>query len=121
MSVVLLILAVLGAVVVVNVVLENTAPMTVTLFGQELTGLNDGEWLAVAAGLGFLVMLLLSLAVAVSGRRRARRHDLRGTDDLADRVADLERENYSLRQSLTPAADTAQREPAQMSGENKNR
>lgn len=104
MSVLLLILAILGVVVVVDAVLENTASSTVTLFGQELTGFSHGEWLAVAAALGFAIMLLLAGAVAAGGRRRARRQDLRATkDEMADRVAELERENYALRESQRSA------------------
>jgi ribosomal protein L29 len=99
MAALLLILAVLGIVVVANAVLENTAPMTVTLFGQELSGLNNGEWLAAAAGLGFLVMLFLALAMGISRRRRLRRDDVRSNEELADRVAELERENFVLRRN----------------------
>jgi hypothetical protein len=104
MSVLLLILAILGVVVVVDAVLENTASSSVTLFGQELTGFSHGEWLAVAAALGFAIMLLLAGAVAAGGRRRARRQDLRATkDEMADRVAELERENFALRESQRSA------------------
>jgi hypothetical protein len=112
MAALLLILAVLGIVVVANAVLENTVPMTVTLFGQDLSGLNNGEWLATAAGVGFLIMLFLALAMGISRRRRARQGDVRSNEELADRVAELERENYVLRQnsaSRTAATDGAPR------------
>lgn len=116
MAALLLILAILGIVVLVDAVIENTATQTLTLFGQELSGgLSIGEWLAVAAGLGLLIMLLLSAAGAASRRRRARRHDLRATkDEMADRVAELERENYSLRESTrpTPPAHARTDDPA---------
>jgi hypothetical protein len=107
MAAFLLILAVLCGVVLVDGVIENTASAGLTLFGQSLTGLSAGGVMLMAAALGAIITCLLLLSVAASSRRRARRKELRSSQhDLEDRIAELERENATLRS--TPVTRTAQ-------------
>jgi hypothetical protein len=112
MSALFLILAVLAAVIVGDAVVENTDSDTVTLFGQQITGLTQGALLLVAAGLGALTALLLVLALTASSRRRARRKDLRSTNrEMEERVVDLERENAALRNQVATPGRQAENQP----------
>jgi uncharacterized integral membrane protein len=107
MAAFLLILAVLCGVVLVDGVIENTTSAGFTLFGQTLTGLSAGGVMLMAAALGAIITCLLLLSVAASSRRRARRKELRSSQhDLEDRIAELERENATLRS--TPTTRTGQ-------------
>jgi hypothetical protein len=58
MAALLLLLAVLGAIVVGDVVLENTAGGAITVLNHPITGYSDGLLLAMAAALGFVVGIL---------------------------------------------------------------
>jgi hypothetical protein len=78
MAVFLFLLAVIGAVVVGDLVLENPAAGEVTVFNQAVTGHGEGILLAMAAALGFLVAMLLVASVGSTTARRARRKQLRG-------------------------------------------
>jgi hypothetical protein len=69
----LLLLAVAGGVVVADLVLENTTAAQVTLFHHTVTGHSEGWLLAIAAGLGALVALLLVASVNATKARRVRR------------------------------------------------
>jgi hypothetical protein len=73
----LLLLAVAGGVVVADLVLENTTAAQVTLFHHTVTGHSEGWLLAIAAGLGALVALLLVASVNATKARRVRRGQLR--------------------------------------------
>ena len=73
----LLLLAVAGAVVVANVMLENPTTAQVSVFGQPITGYPLGWLLAMAAGLGFVVAWLLIGSLSTTRRRRERRRQLR--------------------------------------------
>lgn len=77
MAVFLLLLAIVGGVVVADVVLENTTVAEVTMFNQPVTGYSEGWLLAMAAGLGFVVAVLLVASVSSTKTRRARRKRLR--------------------------------------------
>jgi hypothetical protein len=90
MAALFLLLAVLGAIVVGDLVFENTAVGAITVLNQPITGYSDGVLLAMAAGLGFLVGLL---AVGSVSLRTAER-------ELSGQVVELERENAGLREAL---------------------
>jgi hypothetical protein len=75
---VLFVLAVAGGVVVADLVWENPTTGQVMVFGQTVGGHPEGWLLAIAAGLGFVVALLLVASVNSTKRRRARRKQLRG-------------------------------------------
>jgi outer membrane murein-binding lipoprotein Lpp len=95
------VLAVADAVLLGDAVLANTSASSVSVFNQSITGFTQGQLLLVAAGLGLLGALLLGLAWRSSGARRAKRRQLRtARRDLEGRVAELERDNASLRQEL---------------------
>jgi hypothetical protein len=73
----LLLLAVAGGVVVADLVLENPTATQITLFHHTVTGYSDGWLLAIAAGLGALVALLLVASLNATKARRVRRGQLR--------------------------------------------
>jgi hypothetical protein len=77
MAVLLLLLAIIGGVVVGDLVWENTEPGDVTVFDRTFTGYPQGWLLAMAAALGFLVALLLLASLGSTRARRARRRQLR--------------------------------------------
>ena len=109
MAVLLFLLAVAGAVLVGDLVLENTAAGSVTVLDRSFTGYRQGQLLAVVAAVGFMVGLLAVGSVSLRRARRVRRRELRRAEqDLAAEVAELERENDSLRDEL---ARRAQRRP----------
>ena len=99
MAALFLVLAVAGAVLAGDAVLANTSASSVSVFDHSITGFTQGQLLLVAAGLGLLCALLLGLAWSSSSARRGKRRQLRATRrDLEGRVAELERENATLRQ-----------------------
>ena len=109
MAVLLFLLAVAGAVLVGDLVMENTAAGTVTVLDRSFTGYSQGQLLAVAAAVGFLVGLLAFGSVSLRRSRRVRRRELRQAEqELTAEVAQLERENDSMREEL---ARRAQRRP----------
>jgi hypothetical protein len=73
----LFILAIVGGVVVGDLVWENNAVAEVSVFGRPVTGYSQGWLLAVAAMLGFVVALLLVASVGATKGRRERRRQLR--------------------------------------------
>jgi hypothetical protein len=77
MAVFLFLLAILGGVVVADLVLENPTAGEVAVFNQPVSGYRQGELLAMAAALGFVVAVLLVASVSSTHRRRARRRQLR--------------------------------------------
>jgi hypothetical protein len=106
MAVLFLLLAFLVVVVLAAVGLENTDPSTATLFDRSFGQLTEGQLLLVAAGLGFLLALLLFLAFGASRTRRARRKELRSRRrDAEGRVGELERENARLEKDLASARE----------------
>jgi hypothetical protein len=75
---VLFVLTVAGGMVVADLVGENPTAGQVTVFGQTVGGYPEGWLLATAAGLGFVVALVLVASVNSTKGRRARRKQLRG-------------------------------------------
>jgi uncharacterized membrane protein YciS (DUF1049 family) len=101
MAALFLLLAVLGAIVVGDLVLENTADDAITVLNYPITGYSDGLLLAMAAALGFVVGLLAVGSVSLRRTRRARRKQLRAAErELSGQVIELERENAGLREEL---------------------
>jgi hypothetical protein len=101
MAALFLVLAVIDAVVLGDAVLANTSATTVSLFNYSIPGFTHGQLLLLAAGLGLLGALLLLAAWSWSGVRRAKRREERAVQrDLEGKVAELERENATLRQEL---------------------
>jgi hypothetical protein len=72
----LFVLAVAGGVTVADLVRENTDAGQITVFHHTLSGYPVGWLLAIAAGLGLLVGLLLVASVNSTKGRRARRKQL---------------------------------------------
>jgi hypothetical protein len=101
MAALLLLLAIIGGVLVGDLVVENTAAGTVTVLNHPITGSSDGLLLGAAAALGFVVGLLVVGAVGLRRTRRARRRHLRTVErDLTGQLIELERENARLRKTL---------------------
>jgi hypothetical protein len=94
---VLFVLAVASGVVVADLVWENPTAGQVTLFDHTVAGYPEGWLLAIAAGLGFVVALLLVGSVNSTKRRRAGRKQLRGLrQGLEDQVAAPEPDHAHL-------------------------
>lgn len=94
---VLFVLAVAGGVVVADLVWENPSAGQVTVFGQTVGGYPEGWLLAIAAGLGFVVALVLVASVNSTKGRRARRKQLRGLrQGLEDQVVAPEPDHARL-------------------------
>ena len=72
-----LLLAILGGALVGDLVWENTAAGEVTVLDRTVSVYPQGWLLAAAAGLGFVVALLLVASVSSTKARRARRRQLR--------------------------------------------
>jgi hypothetical protein len=101
MAALFLVLAILGAVVVGDLVWENTTAGEVTVFDQPVAGYTKGGLLAMAAGLGFAVALLLVASVNSTEARRARRRQLRTLRRaLRRRAAAPERDEATLDELL---------------------
>src|ERR687892_389043 len=73
----LFVLAVAGGVVVADLVWENTTASQVTVLHHTVSGYPEGWLLAIAAGLGCVVALLLVASVNSTKGRRSRRKQLR--------------------------------------------
>jgi hypothetical protein len=94
---VLFVLAVAGAVVVADLAWENPTAGQVTVFHHTVPGSPEGWLLAIAAGLGFVVALLLVASVnSTKGRRAGRKQLRRLRHGLEDRVAAPEPDNARL-------------------------
>jgi hypothetical protein len=72
----LFVLAVAGGVTVADLAWENTTAGQITVFDHTVSGYPQGWLLAIAAGLGFVVALLLVASVNSTKGRRARRKQL---------------------------------------------
>ena len=75
---VLFVVAVAGGVVAADLVGENPTAGQITVFHHTVGGYPEGWLLAAAAGLGFVVALLLVASVNSTKGRRARHKQLRG-------------------------------------------
>jgi hypothetical protein len=112
MAILLFLLAIAGGALVGALVLENTAAASVSVLDRSLTGYTQGQWLAAAAALGFVVGVLLVGSFSLRRSRRVRRRELRrAEEELTAEVAELERENSSLREELARRAAVARRPP----------
>jgi hypothetical protein len=101
MAVLLFLLAIAGGVLVGDLVLENTAAGSVTVLDRSFTGYSQGQLLAAVAALGFVVGALAVASVGLRRSRRVRRRELRRAEqELTAEVAELDRENRSLRDEL---------------------
>lgn len=101
MAALLLLLAIVGAVVVGDLVLENTTTGTITVLDHPVTGYSHGLLLAMAAAIGFVVGLLVVGSVSLRRSRRARRRQLRTAErELRGQLLELEDENTGLREEL---------------------
>ena len=101
MAVLLFLLALAGGVLVGDLVLENTAAGSVTALDRSFAGYSEGQLLAGVAALGFVIGVLALGSVSLRRSRRVRRRELRRAEqDLTAEVAELERENRSLREEL---------------------
>jgi membrane protein implicated in regulation of membrane protease activity len=102
MAALFLLLAVLGAILVGDLVLENTATGAITMLNHPITGYSDGLLLAMTAVLGFVVGLLVVGSVSLRRACRVRRKQLRVAErELSGQLIELERENAGLREDLT--------------------
>jgi hypothetical protein len=72
----LFVLAVAGGVMVADLVWENTTAGQITVFHHTVSGYPEGWLLAIAAGLGVVIALLLVASVNSTKGRRARRKQL---------------------------------------------
>ena len=94
---VLFVVAVAGAVVVADLAWENPTAGQVTVFHHTVPGSPEGWLLAIAAGLGFVVALLLVASVnSTKGRRAGRKQLRRLRQGLQDRVVAPEPDNARL-------------------------
>jgi hypothetical protein len=101
MAALLLLLAIIGGVLVGDLVVENTAVGAVTVLNHPIAGFSDGLLLAAAAALGFVVGLLVVGAVGLRRTRRAHCRQLRTAErELSGQLIELERENARLRDAL---------------------
>jgi hypothetical protein len=101
MAVLLFLLAVAGAALVGDLVLENTDPGNVTVLDRSFGGYTEGQLLAAVAALGLVVGVLAVASVTLRRSRRVRRKELRQAEqDLSAEVEELERENRALRDQL---------------------
>jgi uncharacterized membrane protein YciS (DUF1049 family) len=105
MAILLFLLAIAGGVLVGDLVLENTAAGSVAVLDRSFTGFSEGQLLAAVAALGFVIGVLVVGSVGLRRSRRVRRRELRRAEqDLTDEVAELDRENRSLRDELARRA-----------------
>jgi hypothetical protein len=113
MAILLFLLAVVGGVLVGDLVYENTAAGSVTVLDRSFTGFSEGQLLAVVAAVGFVVGVLAIGSISLRRSRRVRRRELRSAEqDLTAEVAELEQENRSLRDELARRAAVSRRPPA---------
>jgi hypothetical protein len=77
MAVFFLLLAIVGGILVGDLAWENTTTGEATVFGRTIVDYPQGWLLAAAAGLGFLVGLLLVASIGSTRGRRERRKQLR--------------------------------------------
>ena len=102
MAALLLVLAILGASVVADLVVENTGTGAITVLHHPITGYRDGLLLAMAAARGLVIGLLVVASVSMRRTRRARRKQLRTAErELSGQLLELEGENARLREDLT--------------------
>jgi hypothetical protein len=110
MAALLLVLAVLGASVVADLVVENSGTGAITVLHHPITGYRDGLLLAMAAALGLMIGLLVVGSLSLRRTRQARRKRLRSAErELRGQLLELERENARLRDELARRDSAARR------------
>ena len=110
MAALLLLLAILGASVVADLVVENTGSGVITVLHHPITGDRDGLLLAMAAVIGLVIGLLLAGSLRWRRTRRVRRRRLRVAErELRGQLLDLEGENTRLREELARRDSAARR------------
>ncbi len=110
MAALLLLLAIIGASVVADLVVENTGAGAVTVLGHPITGYRDGLLLAMAAALGLMLGLLLVGSLSLRRARRVRRKQLRRAErELRGQLLELEEQNTRLREELARRDSAARR------------
>jgi hypothetical protein len=110
MAAVLLLLAIIGASVVADLVVENSGTDAITVLGHPITGYREGLLLAMAAALGLVIGLLLVGSLSLRRTRRARRRQQRRTEREPRRqLLKLEDENCRLRDELARRESAARR------------
>jgi uncharacterized membrane protein YccC len=113
MAALFLLLAIVGASVVADLVMENTGTGTITVLNHPITGYSDGLLLAMAAAIGFAVGLLVVGSVSLRRTRRARRKQARTAErELSGQLLELESENSRLREDLARRDLAARRTPS---------
>jgi uncharacterized membrane protein YccC len=111
MAALLLLLAIIGAIVVGDLVVENSAAGGLTVLNHPIAGYSDGLLLAMTAALGFVVGLLAVGSVSMRRTRRTRRKQLRTAErELSEQVAELGLENTRLREELARRDLSARRQ-----------
>src|SRR5215207_9108781 len=101
MAALLLLLAILGASVVADLVVENSGTGVITVLHHPITGDREGLLLAMAAALGLVIGLLAIGSLSLRRTRRARCQQLRVADrELPGQLGQLEGENTRLREEL---------------------
>jgi uncharacterized membrane protein YciS (DUF1049 family) len=101
MAVLLLVLAIIGAAVVGDLVVENTATGTITVLNHPVSSYSHGLLLAMVAAIGFVVGLLVIGSVTLRRSRRVRRKQLRTAErELRGQLLELDDENTRLREEL---------------------
>jgi uncharacterized membrane protein YciS (DUF1049 family) len=101
MAVLLLVLAIIGAAVVGDLAVQNTATGTITVVNHPVTGYTHCLLLAMVAAIGFVVGLLVIGSVSLRRSRRVRRKQLRTAErELRGQLLELEDENARLREEL---------------------
>jgi hypothetical protein len=99
MAVFFLLLAIMGGIVLADLVRENPTAAEVTVFNQPVSGHSEGWLLAMAAALGVVTTLLLG-SFGSTKKRRGRRRQLRALRTSLrrqQREADRDHANADLR------------------------
>jgi hypothetical protein len=102
--------AIIGASVVADLVVENTGTGAITVLHHPITGYRDGLLLAMAAALGLVIGLLVVGSLSLRRTRRARRRQLRVAErELRGQLLKLEGDNARLRDELARRDSAARR------------
>jgi len=105
----LLLLAILGASVVADLVVENTGTGAITVLHHPIIGYRDGLLLAMAAALGLVIGLLVVGSLSLRRTRRARMELRAAERELRGQLPKLEGENTRLREELARRDSAARR------------
>jgi hypothetical protein len=102
-----LLLLVLSGLLTAGMVLQNTDPASVTLFGHAVSGLTIGGIFAAGAATGAVALLGLLMMLGGARRRRARRVGLKQqVREVRDERESLAEENARLKSELEATRGT---------------